>query len=224
LPRRKRSEETREAFINAALELCREGGPQSVSARRLGKMLGLSQMAVYRHFQDMEDLLAHAWDRAFSELLETIDSVLSDQDPREDLRNGLRAYVDWGIRNPGLYRLMFFVYFEKLEVLQEQVTGLRGLVLLRDLIQKCLSPRGATIDPDEAHSMALQSWFTVHGLTTVAISGRFARVTEVPTEDMAGQIIDRLCDSFSALLSRNTGSPSPAIDPAEPSRLSQEGP
>jgi AcrR family transcriptional regulator len=207
LPRRKRSEETREAFVKAALDLCREGGPQAVSARRLGKMLNLSQMAVYRHFQDMEDLLAHAWDRAFKELLGTINSVLTKTDPKADFQRGLRAYVDWGIRNPGLYRLMFFMAFERLEVLQEQVTGLRGLEMLQDLIVSCLEPRVVNLTNGEIRSMALQSWFTVHGLTTVAISGRFQRVSEETPEESAGRIIDRLCDSFSALSDSGAASP-----------------
>jgi AcrR family transcriptional regulator len=166
-------------------------------------MLGLSQMAVYRHFQDMEDLLAHAWDRAFGEMLHAVNSVLNDQDPKEDFRQGLLAYVRWGLENPGLYRLMHFIHFDRFEVLQEQVTSLRGLELLRDRIQKCIQVQEGPVTPEEVHCMALQSYFTVHGLTTVAISGRLRRISHLQPEELAGNLIDRLCDSFSVFQDAN---------------------
>jgi AcrR family transcriptional regulator len=175
-------------------------------------MLGLSQMAVYRHFQDMEDLLAHAWDRAFGEMLQAVNAALTDEDPKEDFRQGLLAYVSWGLANPGLYRLMHFIHFDRFEVLQNQVTSLRGLEILRDRIQKCIQAQGASVGPEELHCMALQSYFTVHGLTTVAISGRMQRISHVQPEELAGNLIDRLCDSFSVFQNANAT----ALRPSNP--------
>ncbi|MBU1701345.1 MAG: TetR/AcrR family transcriptional regulator [Candidatus Eisenbacteria bacterium] len=196
MARRKASEETRESFIIAALNLCREGGPEAVSARRLGRLLGLSQMAVYRHFQDMEDLLAHAWDRTYQQLLDHIQAAIFGENPFKDLRAGLQAYVGFGVDNPGLYRLMFFHHFERMEYLTSQKTSLLALDLLRKTLATCLEQKSISVDEQRLHFMTLQAWFTVHGLTTMAISGRFQRVTEFLPEDLAGRLIDEICESF----------------------------
>ena len=204
MARQERSEQTREAFIAAALNLCREGGPEAVSARRLGRLLGLSQMAVYRHFQDMEELMAHAWDRAFRELLTAIEPVLTGCDSHRDLHRGLMAYVRFGLENPGLYRLMFFHHFSRSEVLENQNTGLEGLDLLRNVIGRCLREQGGAVSDPDLHGMALQAWFSIHGLTTAAISGRFGRVSDEEPVDVASGQVERLCRSF--LLPRPDGS------------------
>ncbi|MBD3335326.1 MAG: hypothetical protein GF355_07390, partial [Candidatus Eisenbacteria bacterium] len=165
-------------------------------ARRLGRLLGLSQMAVYRHFQDMEDLLAHAWDRAFQQLLDAVSDVLQGGDPLTDLKNGLQAYVRFGVGNPGLYRLMFFHHFERMELLQSQKSSLQALDLLQQTLRRWLEQRAIAVAEKELNCMALQAWFTVHGLTTMAISGRFQRVSEALPEDLAGHIIDHVCNCF----------------------------
>ena len=167
---------TREAFVEAALRLCRQGGPENVSARRLGKEMGVSQMALYRHFHDMEDLLAAAWDRAFRLLLEAVHGAIAGADPWTSLRRGLKAYVRFGMDNPGLYRLMFFHRFRNPNVLQNRTSSLEALALLRETIAACIAQEGDTPDPRRLHLHALQAWLTIHGLTTVVISGRFGRV------------------------------------------------
>jgi AcrR family transcriptional regulator len=187
---------SREAFVAAALRLCREGGPEHVSARRLGREMGVSQMALYRHFRDMEDLLATAWDRAFEFLLDAVRREAAGEDPYTSLRNGLLAYVRFGIENPGLYRLMFFHRFRDPRVLEDRTASLAALNLLKETIGACMAERGRNVPADQIHLHALQAWLTIHGLTTLAISGRFHRVAHPDPYRLAEHLVERMCESF----------------------------
>jgi AcrR family transcriptional regulator len=59
---------TREAVLEAAIELADAGGPDALSLRRLARELGVTPMALYRHVRDKDDLLDGIADRLYTEL------------------------------------------------------------------------------------------------------------------------------------------------------------
>lgn len=73
-PARKRL--SRELIIEAGLALAEEVGADKVSSRNIAGRLGVSSMAIYRHFADMEELQSELLDR-FTER--------ADVTPEEDL-------------------------------------------------------------------------------------------------------------------------------------------
>jgi AcrR family transcriptional regulator len=85
-----------------------------VVLREVARRAGVSHNAAYRHFADRAALLAEVSDRAMGELEQAmrtrIDAVtLPDPTARatERLRETGRAYVDFALREPGLFAVAF---------------------------------------------------------------------------------------------------------------------
>ena len=75
-PIRAREALTRDAVIEAALQLADREGLDAVSFRRVGTQLGVTAMALYRYVSSKEELLGAMMDRVFGEfeLPPTVDS------------------------------------------------------------------------------------------------------------------------------------------------------
>ena len=96
------------------MELARTTGPDGVVLREVARRAGVSHNAAYRHFDDRAALLAEVSDRAMSDLEQAmvtrIDAVsLTEPTARatERLRETGRAYVDFALREPGLFAVAF---------------------------------------------------------------------------------------------------------------------
>lgn len=72
--RRRRSERSREAIVDALLELLREGEVQP-SSTTIAARAGLTQRTVFNHFADMESLLAAAAERQGQRIRSLLPSV-----------------------------------------------------------------------------------------------------------------------------------------------------
>ena len=85
-PPRPRGSLSREEILAAGLRVAREGDLRSVTMQRLGDELGVTPMALYRYFQNKDDLVHGVLDRFVEEA-----NVTSHADPGEDWQGWLRA-------------------------------------------------------------------------------------------------------------------------------------
>lgn len=97
----------REALIEAALAEVASNGPEAVSFSALARQLEVSQAAPYRHFADRDMLLAAAATRAFADFNAHLQAVVARRRKGSDLARMAHAYVAFGLRNIGTYRLMY---------------------------------------------------------------------------------------------------------------------
>ena len=162
----------RQALVDAAIGLLREGGVSALTLRAAARKAGVSQAAPYRHFADHADLLAAVAADGFTRMREVmIQAARSATSPREGLRGLARAYVKFGIRHPAEYRVMFGAEtagrgrFPELDaksisVYQMLVDGIIGLQQL------------GLVRPGDPMGIALTAWSTMHGLVTLVLDGR----------------------------------------------------
>lgn len=68
---------TREEIVDAALAISDEEGLDALTTSRLAKAVGVSQMALYRHFASKDEILQAALDRVWDDAL-TLDEIPSD--------------------------------------------------------------------------------------------------------------------------------------------------
>jgi len=61
----------RKALLEAALELVRQRRSTHFSLRDLAERVGVTQSAIYRHFNDLDDLLSTLCRQGFDALAET---------------------------------------------------------------------------------------------------------------------------------------------------------
>jgi AcrR family transcriptional regulator len=96
------------AIIKAALEILRETQSLDFSLRELARRAGVSHNAPYKHFADKRELLAAVSAAGFEALTKRMAlEIGAISNARAQLFALLRAYINHGVENPALYRLMF---------------------------------------------------------------------------------------------------------------------
>ncbi len=81
--RQERKQRTRQALLDAALELLEEQSFSSLSLRQVTRSAGIVPTAFYRHFDDMEELGLVLIDESFRTLREMIRAARTDPGPDE---------------------------------------------------------------------------------------------------------------------------------------------
>ena len=100
----------REALLSQAFRDLETGGLEGLSLRRLAEATGVSKTAPYRHFTDKRDLLVTIAAEGFRLLAEKLEAVQQPPTPNGDalmvIRALCRAYVEFALERPVLYKLM----------------------------------------------------------------------------------------------------------------------
>jgi AcrR family transcriptional regulator len=104
----------RAALIDTAVELARAEGPSGVVLREVARRAGVSHNAAYRHFSDRAQLLAEvaavgmdALEQSMRARIDALDRTDPVAFARASLSETGRAYVDFALSEPGLFRVAF---------------------------------------------------------------------------------------------------------------------
>ncbi len=98
----------RRALIEAALALVTEEQDWAFSLREVARRAGVSHNAPYNHFPEKRDLLGAVAAAGFEALRERMRTAVAGvTSPPAALLASAKAYVNAGVENPALYRLMF---------------------------------------------------------------------------------------------------------------------
>ena len=174
----------RAALLAEAASMIAEGGAASVTMRAIGRRLGVSRAAAYRHFADRTALLiavaAAGFDRLKSRL-QTIDAGTPRSSVEQFRRLG-EEYVRFAMENPAHYRLMYgkeALTREDVPELQQAAIGL--FEQLVSVIQA--QQRSGGIKRQDPRAQAYVAWSAVHGLASLWIEGQI-----LATDDIEGLI------------------------------------
>jgi AcrR family transcriptional regulator len=158
-------------ILQAAKRLFIAEGVGNATMRRIAAEVGVSPTALYLHFADKEAILRAIAEDYFSELLVMLQrNQARDLPPLVRLREGLRAYVDFGIERIDEYRLTFqnraarvdpcgpdgklAVAESSFAVLEQSVEQLLALGIFR---------------PGDPITIAETIWCCMHGLTSAIV-------------------------------------------------------
>ena len=84
-----------------------EGGPAAVSLNAIAKSMGMSPGALYRYFDNRDDLLAELVVDAYADLADGLEAASAAANRRTRVRDIARAYRAWALASPNAYRLIF---------------------------------------------------------------------------------------------------------------------
>ena len=179
LRRRLPPEERREQIIAAARKLFAAGGLEQVSMRNIAREVGITQAAIYQHFQDKNEILFEIAEGYFGELIEAHDRItVRARDPIERMKLFMRSYVENGLARPDVYRLVFMTEWPEAskhghlpepdaeELTKGQISYGQLLARVSDLIDAGLVRKQ---DPGLA---AEAIWAAGHGIVTLLITHR----------------------------------------------------
>jgi AcrR family transcriptional regulator len=192
--RRKHKEELRAVILDAARGIFVRQGYESFSMRKLAEKIEYSPGSVYLHFKNKEELFECLVDESFARLLKTLMGLRNGQqwqDPVEELKKGLRAYVEFGLRNPNDYRFAFMLR-PPLEKRPYKVHG--AFEALRLIVRRCVEEKRFRAVDVETTSQAL--WASVHGITSLLIQR--PAFPWAPKKELIAQVIDTAVDSLVA--------------------------
>ena len=176
--------ELRAAILRAADEEFSDHGYEDFSLRRVAERIGYSPTTIYLYFANKDDLLLQTVKSGFAAFDAAIQNAAQGADePLQKLENLGRAYLDFGIGNPTLYRMMFmqpadFHLLPRLlgsgtpdeEKASENANAHRVIAqeLLVEAVQNGIDD--GTLRAGDALLMADALWASVHGLVSLAAS------------------------------------------------------
>jgi AcrR family transcriptional regulator len=94
-------------ILVAARELLDRDGPASVAMRPVAEMVGITPMAIYRHYADRVSLLNALADEGFRELAERVQALRLTGSVEDRMMQIADVFLDSALRFPNLYHLMF---------------------------------------------------------------------------------------------------------------------
>lgn len=98
---------TTQKIATAARRLLDEGGAEAVTMRRVANAVGITAMAVYRHYPDRAGLLNALSDKGFEELTARLKAARLTGSLEDRLMKILDATINHALENPRLFELMF---------------------------------------------------------------------------------------------------------------------
>jgi AcrR family transcriptional regulator len=186
---RARSEDLRTKILEEAIGMVAREGVHRTTMRALARRLGISPATLYQHFRNKQHLQRQIALYGFERLGEALDAATTIEDPFEAFRSMSIRYIQFGLSNPELYRIMF-----------QTIGSLRELRLVGDPLvlqvrRKIVSvyERGMAsgafrqVDPEIEVSVR---WATVHGFVQLVAASRLpdahSGVTDLrPLQDAA---------------------------------------
>jgi len=157
------SEATRRTILASAAHLLASGGAERLSIRELCARAGVTPPTIYHHFGDKAALIDRVVDDCFADFDRAFAHRAIRTDPIEALRWTFTRYVEFGVRYPEHYRVMFEGgRIRRTAGSRASYDGLRRRIAAIDAAGQLQVP----IDDGTA-----ASWAAVHGVTSLAIRG-----------------------------------------------------
>lgn len=160
----------RRVIIETAASMLREEKGWQFTLREVARRAGVSHAAPYKHFPDKNALLAELTMLGFEQLRSALIASITPRpgSMREEFHTAAAAYVQFGLANPSLYRLMFASGDASANVhLSERVLGALGVLL--EILER--GQRAGEFKERGLQAQAAACWAQVHGVTMLSIDG-----------------------------------------------------
>ncbi|HJQ06262.1 MAG TPA: TetR/AcrR family transcriptional regulator [Nocardioides sp.] len=175
----------RAALISSAMDMLERGEPFSI--RAVARETGVSATAPYRHFPDREALESALAAEGLRNLKEDLVRGRSMPATPEELAEFGVAYVEFALRRPALFRLMFG---------NECNTDDEDRVRAAADVHALLADAITGVFPDAPPlDLALGGWGIVHGLAFLYLD---RKLTAASIEEVARQVRASLLAVFAA--------------------------
>jgi AcrR family transcriptional regulator len=157
----------RRLIVTTARKLAEAEGWDAVTTRRLSTEIEYSQPVLYKHFSCMEEIARYVAIDGFGELADALfEARTGAGEPENALRRIAHAYIDFARDNPALYDAMFTRAIAlKFAAADTPPQLSAAFAELREAVTAIAGDR-------DADTLTEVFWAAVHGLTTLARSGR----------------------------------------------------
>lgn len=140
--RAKHKVEFRREILDSAREIFISDGYDGFSMRKLAGKIDYSPTTIYLYFKNKDDLLFAICEEFFADFLAELNHIRSvSQDPVETLRQAVLYFMNFGLKNPDQYKLIFFtksVYGTREELVEKESMARDTYFVFTEIVQDCI--------------------------------------------------------------------------------------
>ena len=140
--------------------------------RQVAEKIGYSATTIYRYYENKDDVLVAIISDGFKQFQHELKTAAaSEKDSLERIEAIGRTYINFGLKNPVYYQLMFMQRSDLLHQPFEKdgsEAPIQSFTVLRQAVEQAIRDKSLKSKNAEKCSSAL--WALVHGVTSLAIS------------------------------------------------------
>jgi AcrR family transcriptional regulator len=186
---------TRERILAAARKLFLEHGPEGVSMRAVAGRVGLTPMALYRHFRSKEALHDALVEQGHAIFLQYLQRASAEPSPGARLARSGYEYLEFALEHPQDYRVMFLIPSAPRRS-RAATPAWRDVATFRFLVDRIRESAAAgLLSTDDPEKTALSVWAHVHGLVSLYLSNKL-RLDEAQFRDLYARSVTTLMAAY----------------------------
>ena len=185
-------EELYELAIEAARRLVEAEGFRALTARNVADAIGYSPGTLYNHFENLDDLILHLNGRLLDEMHEELAGQTGEPNLQESLYPLLDAYLGFVARRARLWALLFEHSLPEGHAVPDWYQ--RKIEKVLALLVRALAPAFPPDDTAGPRRAAGILWASLHGIWSLAASGKL----DLLTEDSATELARSLFTTYAA--------------------------
>ena len=165
---------TTQKIAGAARRLLDKGGAEHVTMRRVATAVGITPMALYRHYENRDGLLNTVADVGFAELTAKLATVRLTGAVDRQLLKILDVFLDHAFDNPRLFELMFLAKREGARQYPEDFRMRRSPTanVSADVIARAMET--GYLCKDDVWEIVFETGALMQGLIMLYLGGRMA--------------------------------------------------
>ena len=162
---------TGDRALRAARVLFLKHGIEGVSMRAVAGRVGLTPMALYRHFRSKEELLGALVEQGHATFLQYLQRSLAEPSPAARLARSAYEYLNFALEHRQDYRVMFMMATAAPRAgASPQWRDVATFRFLVDRIRDCAE--AGLLRVDDLEVAALSTWAHVHGLVSLYLANK----------------------------------------------------
>lgn len=187
---------TKDAILKVACEKYLESGDKGLSMRAIAKEVGITPMAIYKHFENKEALQQELLMEAFRTFLSYLYEGLKGRTAKERLHLSAEAYFEFAAKQSAYFELIFLSInpMNNLKVQdaikQESVPPFRFLM---DRVRDCIAE--GYFRPGSAYQMSCALLAQSTGLAALYLTNSFGW-SEEEAKVMQGKALQQILEGF----------------------------
>jgi len=166
------TQKTSDQILNAAAAILAQEGASAITLRRVAKAARITPMAIYHHYDGLEELLAALVDREIQHFIKFIEAVPVRKTYEAALIHSADAYLEFALQFPKTFMFLFGEPRPGARQFPEDFRAGRSpsLNLLADVVRAAM--KDGYLRKTDVWDVTFQIWAHNHGYATLYLAGR----------------------------------------------------
>jgi len=177
------SDDLRQRILDAAQQLFVESGADGVSMRKVAELAGVSAPAIYRHYENKDDLLQEIIEIGLRTLDTYLQPALDASTPLERLERLAERFLDFSIEQPRYFEFAFMIPSRSIADMRTELNERNWVTFNLALEQIGACMEAGIFKKDDPLGAAITIWSGVYGLVALHRMHRFG-----PDDELFRQI------------------------------------